>query len=103
MLSAKDNSARPNNLAYLRRDRGYRFLDRDPELEEVCSIVSKSGLSSAEISSKITQLSKSSASVAPTTIDNWLSGKTKRPQNYTLTWVMSALGYERKWRKIRGV
>lgn len=98
---SKDNSSRPNNLVHLHRDRGYRFVDRDPELEEVCSIIDKSGLSSVEISSKIAQLSKSSASVTPATIDNWLSGKTKRPQNYTLTWVMSALGYERKWRKIR--
>lgn len=60
---SKDNSPRVNNLVHLHRDRGYRFLDRDPELDEVCSIIDKSKLSSIEISSKIAELSKSSASV----------------------------------------
>lgn len=31
---------------------------------------------------------------------NWLAGDVRRPQNYTLSWVARALGYERRFVRI---
>jgi hypothetical protein len=33
-------------------------------------------------------------------LNNWVSGRTKRPYNVTLSFVMEGLGYRRKWEKI---
>jgi len=92
---------RPHNLAYLHRDRGYRFADRDPAMEELCDIIDKSGLSIGDIIDRVLDASNNQVRISYTTIDNWLSGKTRRPSNHCLTWVGYALGYERKWRKTR--
>jgi len=95
MLQAKSPS--PNNLVHLHRDRGYRWEDRDPDMEWLCDMIDKSGLSIGDIIERVLDVSNNSVSVSYSTISNWLSGKTRRPQNYTLTWVAHAIGYERKW------
>jgi hypothetical protein len=87
------------NLTHITRDRGYRFVERDADLEWVCNAITDSNLSIEEIVSRISRISHSGASVSPTTLNNWMMGKTKRPQNYTLTWVAKALGYKREWIK----
>lgn len=89
-----------HNLGHLDRDRGYRFTDRDPVLEEVTTMITDSGLSISDIIERIEQLSDT-VTVSYSTIANWLSGKTKRPQNYTVTWVAHALGYRRAWQRVR--
>jgi len=98
MLQTK-TVAKANNLAHLRRDRGYRFTDRDPDMEWLCDIIEKSGLHVDEITQRILDVSNKSITISPSTINNWLNGKTRRPQNFTLTWVAHALGYERQWVK----
>lgn len=90
---------RANNLFHLNRDRGYRWRDRDQDLEWLCAIIEKSGLSSRDISTKTASVGEW-ARVSPQTIDRWLNGKTRRPQNFTLTWVAYVLGYSKEWRKI---
>lgn len=88
-----------NNLVFLHRDRGYRFADRDPDVDMVCSLIDESGLSSYQIANKVSQLTGNTYRISPATIDKWLAGITKRPQNCTLLWVMMALGYYRVWEK----
>jgi hypothetical protein len=48
----------------------------------------------------VNALSHGQVRTAHGTVDNWLSGKTRRPQNFTLTWVGYALGYVREWKKV---
>jgi transcriptional regulator with XRE-family HTH domain len=97
----EDRAPTARNLAHVTRDRGYRFVDRDPVLDEVARMIIDSGLSVSEIIERIEAISDT-ATVSYSTIANWLSGKTKRPQNYTVTWVALALGYTRTWSKTRG-
>ena len=59
-----------------------------------------SGLSVQELADRINSQTKSVANVGHSTIYNWMNGKTKRPQNYTLTWVAYALGVRREWVEI---
>jgi len=92
---------RPNNLVHLHRDRGYRFQNRDPDMDFICNLISKSGLSIGDIVEAVLDASNNSVYIGYSTIDNWLNGKTRRPQNFTLHWVSHALGYEREWRKFR--
>ena len=39
------------------------------------------------------------AGVTIQTLNNWISGRVKRPYNVTLSSVMSVLGYRRRWEK----
>ena len=91
---------KPHNLAYLHRDRGYRFEERDPKMIELCDLIHQSEMSVYAIANKVSQTTGGAYRVSDTTIDNWLNGKTRRPQSYTMDWVGFALGYERKWTKI---
>lgn len=90
-----------HNLRFIDRDRGYRFQDRDPAMEELCDLIDKSGLTAHQITQEVSKASHGLYHVGWGTINNWLNGKTRRPSNHTLTWVGYALGYERKWRKTR--
>lgn len=100
---AKSNVARlprgPNNTLTRRRDTGYRFKDRDPALDELCQLIHESGLTVQVICEAVTKATSGAYSVSPSTVNNWLNGMTRRPQNYTMTWVAFALGYERSWSK----
>jgi|SRR5215467_7925891 len=89
-----------HNLAYLHRDRGYRFEDRDPKMIELCDLIYASELSVYEICNAVSKATSGAYRVSDSCVGNWLNGKTKRPQSYTMDWVGFALGYERKWTKI---
>lgn len=100
MISVKGNITRlrPHNLKNLKRDVGYRFtIERDPDLEWIAQIIQESELPSYVISDLTAKVSKGAVRVATQTIDNWCNGKTRRPQNFTISWVALALGYERTW------
>jgi IS30 family transposase len=90
-----------HNLVFLNRDRGYRFRDRDPQMVELCSLIHDSEMDVMEICREVYRVSRGVYSIGNSTIYNWLNGKTRRPQNMTLNWVAFAIGYERKWTKIR--
>jgi hypothetical protein len=92
---------RPTSLAVARRVQNYRFEDGiDPAMQELCDLIIQSGLSIHEITKRVRSVSSGQVNTGWGTIDNWLSGKTKRPQNFTMTWVGYALGFERAWKKI---
>ncbi len=82
-----DVSQKPRNLTHLTRDRGYRFIERDPVLELITKAITDSGLSLSRISDL--------CGVSRWTLHAWESGKVKRPQNLTVEFVLKALGYER--------
>ncbi len=92
-------TTKPRNLAHVKRDRGYRFTDRDPVLDEITRLITDSGLSIEAIVERVTKLSRGGATLAASTLRNWMNGKTRRPQNLTVTWTAFALGYERKFVK----
>jgi hypothetical protein len=89
------------NLGHLKRDRGYRFVDRDPVLDEITRMITDSGKSIGDIIEDVLDASHNTVHLGYSTIANWLSGKTRRPQNLTVTWVAHALGFERKFVKWR--
>lgn len=93
--------SRPHNLAYIHRDRGYQFTDRDPKMEQLCDLIDKSDMSVYAITQKVANMTHGAYRVSESTIANWLNGKTRRPQNFTMTWVGYAIGFELTWRKIR--
>jgi hypothetical protein len=93
--------ATAHNLAFLHRDRGYRFQERDPAMIELCTLIHDSEMSVRDIVQAVSRATGGAYNVGDSTIYNWLNGKTRRPQNITLTWVGFALGYERAWRKVR--
>jgi hypothetical protein len=98
---AKAKVTNVHRLEFLHRDRGYRFQDRDPQMIELCDLIDKSGMSVSQIIQTVVKATGGAYRVGRSTIDNWLNGKTRRPQNMTLSWVAYAIGYERRWIKIR--
>ena len=93
-------SAKVHRLEFVHRDRGYRFQDRDPAMEELCSLIHASEMDVKAIVSAVSRATGGAYTVSNSTIYNWLNGQTKRPQSFTMNWVGYALGYERKWTKM---
>jgi hypothetical protein len=87
-MKATVHQLRPTSLAVARRVQNYRWEEGiDPAMTEICDLIVQSGLSIHEITKRVTSVSNGQVKTGWGTIDNWLSGKTKRPQNFTLTWV----------------
>ena len=68
--------------------RTYRWIDKDPIIDAVRTVVQDEHLKSHAVH----QIS----GVASATLDNWFDGSTRKPQNSTVTAVTSALGYVRR-------
>jgi hypothetical protein len=83
---------RPHNLNHLDRDRGYRFMDRDPVMVEVTQAITESGRSLQWISER--------SGISVGTLGNWMNGTVRRPQHLTISFVMRALGREIRYVKI---
>jgi len=76
-------------MAKLHIYRTYRWIDKDPIIDAVKTVVkTDEHLKNHHVH----QIS----GVATATLDNWFEGNTRRPQNSTLTAVTSALGYVRR-------
>jgi transcriptional regulator with XRE-family HTH domain len=91
--ASKVQTSHPRNLAHIGRDSGYRFIDRDPVLEEITRAITDSGRSLAWVAER--------SGVSRSTIYRWENGRTRRPQNLTVEFVLKVLGYERIVRKMR--
>lgn len=100
-ISDRSLGGKIHRLQFLHRDRGYRFQDRDPAMEQLCDLIHQSEMSIDDIVKVVSGATGGAYRVSPTTIYNWLNGKTKRPQSYTMGWVGYALGYERKWTRMK--
>ena len=67
--------------------RTYRFIDKDPIIDAVRTVVQTEHLKN----SAVHQIS----GVAAATLDNWFNGSTRKPQNSTVCAVTTSLGYAR--------
>lgn len=66
--------------------KSYRFIDKDPIIDRMRTIVQDSGETYTEISNL--------SGVSAHTLTNWFHGDTKRPQFASLMAVARVLGYE---------
>ena len=69
----------------------YNFVDKDPVIDKVRTLIKREGWSPKEIHEK--------SGVSATTLHNWFEGQTKRPQYCTVLAVVSALGYRQAFVK----
>lgn len=74
--------------------KSYVFVDKDPIIDEIRTIVNESGATYAYISAL--------SGVSSGTLVNWFSGTTKRPQAASINAVLRALGYRLEITKMRG-
>ena len=74
-------------MARVKFYRTFRWIDKDPTIDAIRSVVQDEKLKEGVVSSI--------SGVASATVKNWFGGATKKPQNATLTAVSSALGYVR--------
>jgi hypothetical protein len=70
----------------LRLYRSYNFIDKDPAIDRLRTMVQDEGLKYHEI--------QILSGVAETTMRNWFHGDTRMPQHATMAAVASALGYD---------
>jgi hypothetical protein len=75
--------------------RTYRFIDKDPVVDELRTIVQDEGMDHRY--NDLAEL----AGLAHSTIHNLFWGGTKRPQNATVMAIVTSLGYERKFVRAR--
>lgn len=66
----------------------YRFMDKDPVIDLIRTGFKLTGANISEVAEK--------AFVSEKTINRWLHGDTKRPQNITADCVLWALGIRRE-------
>jgi hypothetical protein len=92
-------TATVHRLEHLHRDRGYRHTDRDPDMEWICNIITQSGKDIGDVIESVLDVSGNQVHVSYSMIAKWMNGKTKKPRNFSITWVSRGLGYERKWTK----
>lgn len=97
VIRQQQQRPRPHNLNNLNRDRGYRFQDRDPDMEFICDIIDKQEIAIGDIIEAVLDLSNNTVDISYGTILRWLNGKTRKPSNYYLTWVSRAIGVERQF------
>lgn len=71
----------------------YKRVNRDPELIETIDAMLNSGMSIAGISNR--------CGVSESCLRNWLAGKTRRPQNITISFVLRACGFKRVIMRIK--
>lgn len=84
-------------MAKVRIYRTYNFIDKDPIIDKVRTVLQDEGL--AEKLGIVAEL----AGVSKTTLDNWFEGITKRPQNYTVQAVVTSVGYESHFRRVNKI
>jgi hypothetical protein len=85
-----------NNLAYLHRDRGYRFNEPGSLLYQVRIVINNAGLSSRAIAERV--YDKTGEPMKPRTIDRLMNGETQKPLFRTVELIMAALGKRMTWR-----
>ena len=75
--------------------RSYSFVDKDPVIDKVRTIVKDEGLKYSEI--------HVISGVSTTTLHNWFDGETRKPQYATIAAVVGALGYRSEFVKSKEV
>ena len=75
-------------MARLTMYRTYRFIDKDPIIDKVRTL-----LKEEKLIGKLGVVHELSG-VSTSTLDNWFNGDTMSPQNRTVAAVITSLGYE---------
>jgi hypothetical protein len=73
--------------------RSYNFVDKDPVIDRIRTIVSDEGLSNSEV--------HVISGVGAGTLRNWFEGGTRRPQYATIAAVTYSLGYKTEFVKTK--
>lgn len=82
-------------MAQVRVYRTYRFMEKDPVIGEMQTLLKNEGLfNKLDIAHQL-------SGVATQTLNNWFFGDTRSPQNRTLMAVATSLGYQRQFIKSR--
>lgn len=97
------SKTRRNNVYYMDRVTAYRWdrAEPDTDMQWICDRIIEQGLTAADVVRRVYEASNHGILLHYKTIEKWLDGTTRKPQNVTLTWVSIALGYERRWVKVR--
>jgi hypothetical protein len=66
--------------------KSYNFVDKDPIIDEIRTLYEDAGVNYKWIEQE--------SGVTSTTLSNWFSGTTKRPQAATINAVLRVLGYK---------
>ena len=74
--------------------KSYSFVDKDPIIDRMRTIVGDEGESYAEIHLR--------SGVSTSTMYNWFEGDTKRPQFATIMAIARSLGYDMELKKKKG-
>lgn len=82
-----------NGRGFLHRYRTYNFIDKDPVIDEMRTLIKDEGLM------KKLNIVHELSGVSVSTLTNWFDGETKSPQNRTVRAIASCLGYEPVWTK----
>src|SRR6266436_1590419 len=86
-------------MARLSLYRTYNFIDKDPVIDKVRTLLQDEGLFAKGKRKIVHELS----GVAMATLDGWFEGDTKCPINKTIGAVVTSLGYEPTFQKIKSI
>lgn len=84
-----------HNRGVLRLYRSYSFVNKDPAIDKLRTVVSDEGINEAQLHVL--------SGVSQTTFAGWFRGDTRRPQHATLAAAAAALGYDWELRKTKRV
>ena len=84
-------------MAEIRTYRTYRYIDKNPVIDRVRTIVQDEGLY------KKLKIVHEISGVATSTLDNWFHGDTKNPQHGTVAAVVTSLGWREEFVKDHAV
>jgi hypothetical protein len=95
MAKVNGSAPAPKKNGGLRTYRTYNFVEKDPVIDRIRTIVKDEGLSYGEI--------HVISGVSTTTLSNWFEGPTRRPQYATVAAVTSSLGYKQEFVKAKTI
>ena len=80
----------------MRLYRSYMFTNKDPVIDEMRTLL-QDQYGSGKLTHKSLKNVEEAGGPTPTTIQNWLYGDTKRPQNASIEAAGRAIGMKRVW------
>jgi hypothetical protein len=92
--TARPAPKRPNFIPSTPDYLKYNWLDKDPDMDLIVGLIGESQLSPEDIEAETEKLGHK---VSRYTILSWLYKGVRRPQNFTMTIVALALGYQKTW------
>ncbi|VIO80140.1 hypothetical protein [Bradyrhizobium ivorense] len=84
-------------MADLRLYRTYRYIDKNPVIDRVRTIIQDENLF------KRLGIVHEISGVATSTLNNWFHGSTRNPQHATIAAVITSLGYEEQFVKTKDI